>query len=101
MSQDTPLNSSNASGSRFSTTHWSVVLAAGAFGSADSRQALERLCKTYWYPLYTYLRRRGCDTHQAEDYTQAFFAVLYSFSISCLRKGRISLSTISYLNSPL
>jgi RNA polymerase sigma-70 factor (ECF subfamily) len=53
-----------------------VVLAAGAFGSANSQQALERLCRTYWYPLYTYLRCRGCDRHQAEDYTQAFFATL-------------------------
>jgi len=76
MSEHTPSNPGDKVGSRFSTTHWSMVLAAGAFGSAGSREALERLCKTYWFPLYTYLRRRGCDTHEAEDCTQAFFAAL-------------------------
>jgi len=101
MSQDTPPDSSNANGSRFSTTHWSVVLAAGAFGSADSRQALERLCKTYWYPLYTYLRRRGCDTHQAEDYTQAFFAVLlqrHSLRQANPQRGKFRSFLLSSLN---
>jgi len=76
MSEYTPSQPGDKMGSLFSTTHWSVVLAAGALGSAGSREALERLCKTYWFPLYTYLRRRGCDTHEAEDCTQAFFAAL-------------------------
>ncbi len=62
--------------SRFSTTHWSVVLTAGASASAGSREALERLCRTDWYPLYSYLRRRGYDAHEAEDCAQGFFAVL-------------------------
>jgi len=43
----------------FATTHWSVVLAAGRAGSAQSSEALERLCRTYWYPLYVYIRHRG------------------------------------------
>jgi len=76
MSKHTPTSPRDKADSRFSTTHWSVVLAAGASASAGSREALERLCKTYWYPLYTYLRRRGCDMHQAEDCTQGFFAAL-------------------------
>ncbi len=76
MPERTPSNPADRMGGRFSTTHWSVVLAAGAFGSAGCREALERLCRTYWFPLYTFLRRRGYDTHQAEECTQAFFAAL-------------------------
>jgi len=62
--------------SRFTTTHWSMVLAAGNISSPDYTRALSTLCQTYWYPLYAYLRRWGCDREQAEDYTQAFFASL-------------------------
>jgi hypothetical protein len=42
--------------SRFVTTHWSLVLAAGKGASADAREALASLCQTYWYPLYAYVR---------------------------------------------
>jgi RNA polymerase sigma-70 factor (ECF subfamily) len=58
----------------FTTTHWSVVLAAGQGGSAQAEQALEKLCRGYWYPLYAYTRRRGYDAHQAQDMVQEFFA---------------------------
>lgn len=58
----------------FVTTHWSVVLAAGQLHSEQSDQALAALCQTYWLPLYTYVRRRGCSPHDAEDLTQEFFA---------------------------
>ena len=51
-------------------------MAAGRPKSASYQQALETLCQTYWFPLYAYLRRQGCDSHRAEDYTQAFFAGL-------------------------
>ncbi len=61
---------------RFATTHWSVVLTAGRKSSPKQKQALEALCQSYWFPLYAYLRQRGCDRHQAEDITQAFFAYL-------------------------
>jgi RNA polymerase sigma-70 factor (ECF subfamily) len=60
----------------FATTHWSIVLAAGGPHSADSHQALEQLCRTYWYPLYAYLRRRGHTEHDAQDLTQGFIAQL-------------------------
>ncbi len=60
----------------FATTRWSVVLTAGHGSSRDSRQALESLCKTYWYPLYAYVRRRVKDVNEAQDLTQAFFAEL-------------------------
>jgi RNA polymerase sigma factor (sigma-70 family) len=58
----------------FSTTHWTTVLAAGAGQSFGSSQALEKLCRTYWYPLYAYIRRRGFESHEAEDLTQEFLA---------------------------
>ena len=76
MSDYTPTNSNLPGAGRFATTHWSVVMAAGRPKSASYQQALETLCKTYWFPLYAYLRRQGYDSHQAEDYTQAFFAGL-------------------------
>ena len=62
--------------SRFATTHWSVVLAAGSPESTRYQEATAMLCETYWFPLYAYLRRCGYDTHQAEDHTQGFFASL-------------------------
>ncbi len=58
---------------QFATTHWSVVLAAGDSTSPDSKKALEQLCRTYWYPLYVYVRRRGHNPEDAEDLTQEFF----------------------------
>jgi DNA-directed RNA polymerase specialized sigma24 family protein len=60
---------------RFATTRWSVVCAAGREDSV-ARAALAALCETYWYPLYVFLRRRGCGREEAEDVTQAFFARL-------------------------
>ncbi len=58
----------------FVTTRWSVVLAAGRSDTTRSRDALARLCQTYWYPLYAYVRRRGYSAHDAQDLTQSFFA---------------------------
>src|SRR6184192_280828 len=59
----------------FTTTDWSVVLAAtGQGGSPEGAAALERLCRTYWYPLYAYVRRQGHGHHDAQDSIQEFFA---------------------------
>ena len=58
----------------FATTHWSLVVTAGDSRNADSQKALGILCQTYWYPVYAYLRRRGCNPDLAEDLTQGFFA---------------------------
>ncbi len=58
----------------FQTTHWTVVLLAGRGGSAEAADALEKLCRGYWYPLYTYIRRRGYEVAEAQDLTQDFFA---------------------------
>ena len=62
----------------FTTTHWSVVLRAGESPSPQAAEALERLCRTYWYPLYAYVRRQGHSPHDAQDLTQEFFARLLS-----------------------
>lgn len=61
---------------RFNTTHWSVVLAAGQAKTSNSTEALETLCRTYWYSLYAYVRRRGYVPQDAQDLTQGFFARL-------------------------
>lgn len=57
----------------FLTTHWSVVLAAGKEETPEAAAALERLCRTYWYPLYAYVRHRGYNPQESEDLTQEFF----------------------------
>jgi DNA-directed RNA polymerase specialized sigma24 family protein len=61
---------------QFTTTHWSVVLAASQPGAAQCAHALEVLCRTYWHPLHAYVRRRGYAEHEAQDLTQEFFARL-------------------------
>lgn len=60
----------------FASTHWSVVLAASESDPARQAAALEQLCRTYWYPLYAYIRRRGNGPEDAQDLTQEFFARL-------------------------
>ncbi len=63
--------------SDFTTTHWSLVVRA-ARGTETPRAAaaMAELCRTYWYPLYAFVRRRGYSPQDAEDLTQAFFARL-------------------------
>lgn len=58
----------------FATTRWTLVLQAGDAVSQPGRDALEQLCRAYWFPLYAYIRRRGNDAHAAQDLTQGFFA---------------------------
>lgn len=58
------------------TTHWSVVLGAGEKDTTRAQDALGRLCQTYWYPLYAYVRQRGHSPQDAQDLTQEFFARL-------------------------
>ncbi len=59
--------------SSFRTTRWSVVLEATA-PAQESRAALESLCRTYWYPLYAFVRRQGRSHEEAQDLVQGFFA---------------------------
>ena len=60
----------------FATTHWTIVLTARDRDPARAGVALEKLCRTYWYPLYVYVRRRGHPAEDARDLTQEFFARL-------------------------
>jgi DNA-directed RNA polymerase specialized sigma24 family protein len=59
----------------FTTTHWSVVLEAQGESPA-AQEALERLCRIYWRPLYGFVRRQGVSPEDAQDLTQGFFALL-------------------------
>ena len=60
----------------FAATHWSVVLAAGQSADKQASEALEQLCRAYWYPLCAYVRREGYNPTDAQDLTQGFFAGL-------------------------
>lgn len=60
----------------FAATHWSLVLAAGRDGAPGARAALEKLCRTYWPPLYAFVRRSGHAPADAQDLTQGFFLQL-------------------------
>lgn len=63
---------------RFATTRWSLVLQARHSDSAPARAALEELCQAYWLPVYAFMRRQTGDVHEAQDWTQGFFASLLS-----------------------
>jgi len=70
-----PVVSEGRGAAAFTTTHWSVVLEARAESPA-AEAALEKLCRTYWWPLYGFVRRQGYKPEEAQDLTQAFFARL-------------------------
>jgi DNA-directed RNA polymerase specialized sigma24 family protein len=76
LSTESSTPKTGATGGIFATTHWTVVLAARRGDSQQAAVALEELCRTYWYPLYAYVRRQGHSREDAEDLTQGFFARL-------------------------
>lgn len=69
-------DSSVAPQGQFRTTRWSLVVRAARPDTADAREALAELCRSYWYPLYAYARRRGLSADDAQDAVQGFFARL-------------------------
>jgi RNA polymerase sigma factor (sigma-70 family) len=76
-------------GATFATTHWSVVEACANDENAD--KALARLCQDYWPPLYTFARRRGNGSADAQDLVQGFFAYLLqskAYAQTDRRKGK-------------
>ena len=78
-------------GTAFTTTHWSVVLEAQGPTPA-AQAALEKLCSTYWRPIYGFVRRQGTDAEEAKDLTQGFFALLLErrdFDAVRKEKGRL------------
>ena len=74
--QGTPPPGSPDASPNLCTTHWSVVLAAGQRELPPAAEALEKLCRAYWYPLYVYVRRQGNSPEDAQDLTQGFFSRL-------------------------
>jgi RNA polymerase sigma factor (sigma-70 family) len=86
-----PAAAGEHAGAAFTTTHWSVVLEAQGESPA-AQEALEKLCRTYWRPIYAFLRRQGVRPEEAEDITQGFFAQLLErrkFSAVRKEKGRL------------
>ena len=73
--QAVPSDGSRSRG-HFVTTQWTVVMRAGAENPEDRAAALESLCRTYWYPLYAFVRRKGQSPEAAQDLTQEFFSRL-------------------------
>ena len=64
------------SSDRFATTRWSLIRATREPGEPAARQALADLCRLYWFPIYSFIRRRGQSHEQAQDFTQEFFTRL-------------------------
>jgi len=75
----------------FTTTQWNVVLKAHS-ESPSAQEALEKLCRIYWWPLYGFVRRQGYSPEEAQDLTQGFFAMLLErkdFDAVREEKGRL------------
>jgi RNA polymerase sigma-70 factor (ECF subfamily) len=78
-------------GAAFTTTHWSVVLEAQGESPA-AQEALESLCRSYWRPIYAFVRREGTNAEEAKDVTQGFFALILErkdFQSVRQEKGRL------------
>ena len=87
----TGTGSASASPAAFTTTHWSVVLEAQGESPA-AQEALENLCRTYWRPIYGFVRREGAKPEEAKDITQGFFALILKrkdFQSVRQEKGRL------------
>ena len=91
MSLTTLDRSARSGGIAFTTTHWSVVLEAQG-QSPTAQEALEKLCRTYWRPVFGFIRRQGIRPEKAEDLTQGFFSLLLErrdFDAVRKEKGRL------------
>jgi RNA polymerase sigma-70 factor (ECF subfamily) len=91
MNGSPSIQSANGGAMAFTTTHWSIVLEAQGETPAAQR-ALEILCRTYWRPLYGFVRRHGLGREEAQDLVQEFFACLLEHrNLDAVRreKGRL------------
>lgn len=80
---------SSAGDVKFVSTRWTHVFAAANPKHPETQEALAMLCRTYWLPLYSYVRRRGYEPADAEDLTQGFFARLLRLeSLSQVKRER-------------
>jgi RNA polymerase sigma-70 factor (ECF subfamily) len=86
VSEGTDNDSASRTAAQFATTHWSTVLVAGDTASPGSREALEKLCRSYWFPLYAFVRRQGRSPEDAEDLIQGF--LLYLLERHVIDKAR-------------
>ena len=87
-------------GVSFTTTHWSVLLEAQG-STREARAAMDKLCRTYWPPVYGFVRQRGIEPEQAKDFTQGFFALLLEHrNLDTVRKekGRLRSYLLRLLN---
>jgi DNA-directed RNA polymerase specialized sigma24 family protein len=101
MLTENPDRDPGMNGGAFATTVWNVVQAAGQGTASEAQPALDQLCRTYWYPLYAHVRRRGYSREDAEDLTQAFFARLLthqSLSVADPSRGRFRCFLLAGLN---
>jgi RNA polymerase sigma factor (sigma-70 family) len=92
----------NSDGQWFATTHWSVVLLAAQNSAPEAPEALEKLCASYWYPLYAYVRRTGRNVEDAQDLTQEFFARLLEkqyLGLATPERGRFRTFLLSSLKN--
>ena len=95
-------NPRQSDGQWFATTHWSVVLTAARDSTPEARDALEKLCASYWYPLYAYTRRTGRGVEDAQDLTQDFFARLLEkqyLGLATPERGRFRTFLLSSLKN--
>jgi RNA polymerase sigma factor (sigma-70 family) len=80
MKPTEPVLSGQGTHAQFQETRWSTVLAAINPSGSAVNEALNKLCRTYWYPLYAFARRSGVSPHDAADLTQTFFSLLFEKS---------------------
>ena len=86
----------------FATTHWSVVLTAARHAEPQAAEALEQLCRSYWYPLYAYVRKTGRTVEDSQDLTQDFFARLLEkqyLGLATPERGRFRTFLLSSLKN--
>ncbi len=88
-----PMDHSGSNPREFDTTHWSLVSIAQSdeANTGDVRAALEKLCRAYWYPLYSFARRQGRKPEDAQDLTQSFlikFIETNGFASADRQRGR-------------
>src|SRR3974390_2665012 len=95
-------NESGSSDDSFQTTLWGMVLEAGKGDSEQSSAALARLCRSYWYPLYVFVRRQGHGPEDAQDLVQEFFARVLErnyFRAADPQKGRFRFFLVATLRN--
>ncbi len=78
--------------SSFPKTRWTLIQRVKMGSPQEKEQALEELCRAYWFPLYAYARRAGQSKHEAEDAVQSFILDLLErglFDLADHQEGRL------------